>query len=694
MGAGVRGSVSLKDNATAVLRQVRKEQSAFKKEVESTKKAIKNAYDKKIEAKMETSSAVKHIKQLSKKLEPLRKKISTAVAVKDMAKAKIASIKSKLKSLHNSKAEPTAKIKDKTGSGISKIAGALKKLAAGVVIVATIATAAGSAVKSGMELEQQQISIEHFVGATNKDYSAKKVKEVSKGFIKQLRDNANATPFETGDVISSGSRAIAIASGNTTEAMSLVALAEDMAASSGGTKSISDAIEALADAKLGEMERLKEFGFKVSKKEFDSKGFKGVSNDLSEFFGGAAQKQAQSGNGLISTIKGKLKSSVADFGIKVVEKLKPVLSSVIGLIEKAQPLFESVSDKLASGFGGAIEFFKAKAPEIKKIITSLTPIFESISGVVADAKSVFMSTFAELSGGFGDVAGKIGEQAPSIIEFIEGFKPVIKDLIGMIPLLKPGIQAIAGIIPQVMPVITTVMTTVSSIITKAAPLISGVCSGISTVIGELAPVFTRIFGSIGEKVGSVIEFIGSKMGFIQEVIAWAAPFISDILSTAWSVISPIMDLCISVFKTLFNAVQKYFPKIKGIINSVWEFVKPIVERIGGAISTISEKLGKWGDKLFGGGDVGANAAGTNSWRGGVTWVGEKGPELVDLPRNTRILPHKESVAFAGGGTGGRHVVNISLAKIADSIVVREEADIDKIGEAVAKKVKEVTDNVA
>lgn len=86
-------------------------------------------------------------------------------------------------------------------------------------------------------------------------------------------------------------------------------------------KSVSDAMEALADAKLGEMERLKEFGFKVSADEFKQKGFEGVSKGLEDFYGGAAAKLATTGTGLLSTITGKLKSGVADFGLNIVEQL-------------------------------------------------------------------------------------------------------------------------------------------------------------------------------------------------------------------------------------------------------------------------------------------------------------------------------------------------------------------------------------
>jgi len=40
--------------------------------------------------------------------------------------------------------------------------------------------------------------------------------------------------------------------------------------------------------------------------------------------------------------------------------------------------------------------------------------------------------------------------------------------------------------------------------------------------------------------------------------------------------------------------------------------------------------------------IGRNAAGTDAWRGGLTWVGEGGPELVDLPRDSRIYSAQES----------------------------------------------------
>jgi len=45
----------------------------------------------------------------------------------------------------------------------------------------------------------------------------------------------------------------------------------------------------------------------------------------------------------------------------------------------------------------------------------------------------------------------------------------------------------------------------------------------------------------------------------------------------------------------------------------------------------------------GGGGAAGNAAGTPHWRGGMTWVGERGPELVDLPPGARVHSYSDSM---------------------------------------------------
>ena len=54
--------------------------------------------------------------------------------------------------------------------------------------------------------------------------------------------------------------------------------------------------------------------------------------------------------------------------------------------------------------------------------------------------------------------------------------------------------------------------------------------------------------------------------------------------------------------------------------------------------------------------IGHNAGGTDNWTGGPTWVGENGPEIVNLPRGSQVVPN--NVATRGGGAGGSLTVNL------------------------------------
>ena len=76
---------------------------------------------------------------------------------------------------------------------------------------------------------------------------------------------------------------------------------------------------------------------------------------------------------------------------------------------------------------------------------------------------------------------------------------------------------------------------------------------------------------------------------------------------------------------------------------------------------------------------GNNAEGTPSWRGGLTWVGEKGPELIALPRATRIYSNRESMAIASGA-GGMAVQPVTVNVYA---TVRSDIDVNRLAYEVA-----------
>lgn len=100
-------------------------------------------------------------------------------------------------------------------------------------------------------------------------------------------------------------------------------------------------------------------------------------------------------------------------------------------------------------------------------------------------------------------------------------------------------------------------------------------------------------------------------------------------------------------------------------------------RSGGLKDALSEQLSRAGDRLidklldaflqmdFSGGKggglgswinrgmdalFGKNADGTEYWRGGPTWVGERGPELLNLPRGAQVVEHQRSLRMVAASS--------------------------------------------
>lgn len=64
--------------------------------------------------------------------------------------------------------------------------------------------------------------------------------------------------------------------------------------------------------------------------------------------------------------------------------------------------------------------------------------------------------------------------------------------------------------------------------------------------------------------------------------------------------------------------------------------------------------------------IGGNALGTDFWRGGLTWVGERGPELIDAPRGSQIIPNGESERMAGGVTFQSGAIQLTLPNTSET----------------------------
>lgn len=79
-----------------------------------------------------------------------------------------------------------------------------------------------------------------------------------------------------------------------------------------------------------------------------------------------------------------------------------------------------------------------------------------------------------------------------------------------------------------------------------------------------------------------------------------------------------------------------------------------------------------------GGAPAQNATGTNYFGGGLSWVGERGPELVSLPRGSRIYNNQDSMAMAGSGI----TVQINIDRVGSDM------DVESIANRVVRKIQQ------
>ena len=116
------------------------------------------------------------------------------------------------------------------------------------------------------------------------------------------------------------------------------------------------------------------------------------------------------------------------------------------------------------------------------------------------------------------------------------------------------------------------------------------------------------------------------------------------------------DVLSSLLKTLARAG----------INSL--FASLFNAPTGGGLSPFASFLGL--------GSVGRNAEGTDNWSGGPTWVGEKGPEIVNLPRGAQVVPNAVA-ARNGGGTTFAPVTTIDARGM-------DPAAVGRLGQIMAR----------
>lgn len=175
-------------------------------------------------------------------------------------------------------------------------------------------------------------------------------------------------------------------------------------------------------------------------------------------------------------------------------------------------------------------------------------------------------------------------------------------------------------------------------------------AGKNAIALEFAPALQEFYEASGEGLRDLSE--GFANSGLVSIFGSLLELVSA-LSPAFEILGDVLSACQPLFDGIAWVINVIADGLKVILLAAAALVNLLSGDWGGA----AQNLGDIGGILFGGEGAEArgpqinlpwNAGGSVSWPGGLTWVGENGPEVVGLPSGSTIFNAQESRGLAGG----------------------------------------------
>lgn len=357
--------------------------------------------------------------------------------------------------------------------------------------------------------------------------------------------------------------------------------------------------------------------------------------------------------------------------------LQPIGTMLIPYVEKA-------IDKV----GELVDWWNNLGEGTQKNIVK----FAMIAAVVGPVLLVF----GKLVTGIGNTISSVGKIAGAVKKLGSVFT-LLTSPVGIAIVAITVIAAIALVVyknwDKIVAVFNKVKIAISNFATSAGETLSGIAGRITEFVQNAQETLANVLGGIIEGVkekftsfrDGVLEVIQAVQDKFQSIIDFLVGTFTEKWTALW-------DGLKNIVSTAFGALADL---VKVPINAVINVVNGAISRI----NSIKFTVPSWVPGIGGKGWQGLNipsiptlATGTDDWQGGIVQVHEKGGEIIDLPEGSRVYPHDESVKMARQDASRN--ISLTIAKLADQIIVREDADIDRIAEAIAEKLEKVQLNMA
>ena len=163
-------------------------------------------------------------------------------------------------------------------------------------------------------------------------------------------------------------------------------------------------------------------------------------------------------------------------------------------------------------------------------------------------------------------------------------------------------------------------------------------SVISTIINTVASVFTAAGIIIVTAIETAFNIVATVLEGFLTVADGVITFVTGVFTGNWS---QAWEGVKKIFTGIFDTIKGVFDDFcSGIMNAL----DRIIGKSGEAKQAANDAQSASESGGSGGGEEPArNWIGSNFFQGGLTWINEMGPELVNLPTGTQIVPHDESM---------------------------------------------------
>lgn len=346
-------------------------------------------------------------------------------------------------------------------------------------------------------------------------------------------------------------------------------------------------------------------------------------------------KEAGSVIGALSTV---LRTNPLGLIITVIAALIPLLID----LENRFHIFSNAVEWIKNAWNGMVEWF--------------TGIFNGIGQALSNV-------WQAITTAFNNVTAFLQNWGPTILAIM--FWP-FSLLIGLVITFKD----------QIMAVLNALWGGISAGFQAVTGFIQAVFQTASAVVMAVWSPIAGFFGGVWAQIRGIFSGVGN---FFGAVFGWAANAASGALNSIIGVASGVYNAIASFFRPIGTVAGNMIGgTIRGVVNGIIGMVQnglnSFISMINGAAGIINKIPGV---HIPGIPHVGLPrlAFGAKNYAGGVTLVGERGPELVNLPKGADVYTATQTAnAFRNsrGGGGGVTIQHMEVHNDVDAHNVIEQ----------------------